>query len=335
MPKLEPKHIQQELEKGLIWPFYWIYGPETLKAKELIKRIKKAVFGQETLEESVASFAMESFDGGECDVHSVLDVAQSLSLLGGVRFILIRDAHLLKNPEALTALFGPPQKKSELLSVCVAVAKDFDARKKFSKALLESAPVIACDEIPEAQRESWITYLAKRRGLELHSSQLMHLSALDPWSLEIIDQELEKFSLAGAHSDVFLQELAQLGGMDSFIDAFFRRDKKTALEHLGFFADQPDQTLPLLGLLTWNVRQLVGFIADRQHQDYSFKANSYLMEKLKRWSPSWTISDLSLLQRELCQLDFSTKQTPLMPLGLWSQLVIRFTSDPREPESSG
>ena len=325
MPKLEPKNIQQELEKGLIWPFYWIYGPETLKAKELIKRLKKAVFGQEAESESITSFAIESFDGAECDVHSILDVAQSPSLLGGVRFILIRDAHLLKNPDALSELFGPAQRRSELFSVCVAVAKDFDARKKFSKTLIEKVPVVACEEIPEAQRESWITYLAKRRNLELHSSHLMHLSAIDPWSLEIVDQELEKFTLTGAQSDVFLQELAQLGGMDAFIEAFFQRNKKIALERLGYFVDQPDQTLPLLGLLTWNVRQLVGFISDREHRDYSFKANSFLMEKLKKWSPSWTLSELILLQKEICQIDFGTKQTPLMPLGLWSQLVIRFT----------
>ena len=182
MPKLEPKQIQQELEKGLIWPFYWIYGPESLKSKELIKRIKKAIFGSETVDDSTASFSIQSFDASDADVYSILDMAQSPSLLGGIRLILIRDAHLLKSAELLVDLLGPARRLSQLEAVCIAVSKDFDARKKFSKALLEKAAVVACEEIPESQREAWILYLAKRRAVELQPSQVLHLSALDPWS---------------------------------------------------------------------------------------------------------------------------------------------------------
>jgi DNA polymerase-3 subunit delta len=325
MPKLEPKQIQQELEKGLIWPFYWIYGPESLKSKELIKRIKKAIFGTDTVDESTASFSIQSFDGAEADVYSILDMAQSPSLLGGIRLLVIRDAHQLKNSELLVDLLGPARQLSQLDGVCIAVAKDFDARKKFSKVLVERAAVVACDEITEAQREAWILYLAKRRGLELQPSQVMHLNAIDPWSLDIVDQELEKFTLTGSQSDVFLQSLDRMGGVDDFIESFFQRNKKLSLEHLGYFADQPDQTLPLLGLLTWNVRQLVRFISDQSGHQNSSKMSFYLMERIKRWASLWGLHELISLQKDLFRLDYRTKQTPLLPLGSWSQVVIRYT----------
>ena len=40
MPKLEPKVIQKELEQGVLWPVYWLYGQERMKSRELFKRIR-------------------------------------------------------------------------------------------------------------------------------------------------------------------------------------------------------------------------------------------------------------------------------------------------------
>ena len=37
MPKLEAKQVQKELDEGWLWPVYWIYGPEGMKARELLK----------------------------------------------------------------------------------------------------------------------------------------------------------------------------------------------------------------------------------------------------------------------------------------------------------
>ena len=37
MPKLEPKTVQRELDQGQLWPVYWLYGGEAMKARELLK----------------------------------------------------------------------------------------------------------------------------------------------------------------------------------------------------------------------------------------------------------------------------------------------------------
>jgi len=320
MPKLELKAVQRELEQGLIWPFYWVYGPEKLKSRELLKRIQGAVAGSTT----AWMTGEEILEGNETDTATVLDSARSPSLGGGVRLIIVRDAHALKNPEALSELFGPPQKQSELMSVCVCISKDLDGRKKFSKTLLEKAAVVPCEEVTESQRESWIQYLAKRRGLELNSSLVMKLSSLDPWTLDIVDQELEKFSVAGSAADVILEGSSLMGGPDAFLESFFSRDLKPALSQVSHFADRPDESLPLLGLLGWNVRQLAILIADRQQGTRNSKLNSFVADRLRKWSSRWNLSEIIELQNELSEIDFGVKQTTLLPLGLWSGLVTRF-----------
>src|SRR3954469_23966099 len=98
MPKLEPKDVQKELEQGLLWPVYWIYGQEHMKARELLKRIKKTALGDSTAA-SVLGLGEENLDGSQSDSTLIVESAKSLSLGGGLRFLVIRDAHLIKAPE--------------------------------------------------------------------------------------------------------------------------------------------------------------------------------------------------------------------------------------------
>lgn len=321
MPEIDLKNAQRELEKGVVWPFYWIYGPERFKAQEIIKRIRTTV-----LDGRESSWNEEALDAGETTVEAVLDSANSLVLGGGTRIVFIKNAHLLKSPEALADLLGPSQPKAEIPVVCICLSKDLDRRKKFSKVLLDRAAVVSCEDIPENQRELWIQYLAKRRGMQLSPEGVTQLVAQDPWSLDGIDQELEKISLAGMDSQVILEHevtYATSGGAEAFLESVFCRDRMAALSQINTFASSPEDALPLLGLLGWNVRQLALVISDRENRTSFAKVNSYLADKFRRWSSHWTLSELILLQKELSHLDYCMKQTPLHVLGLWTDLLIR------------
>lgn len=340
MPKTEPKAIHRELELGMIWPVYWLYGSEKLKSRELLIRIRNACLGTEGKTEGktesktdkrgffgttlgLGGLNEDTFDGDQADCMRIVDSAQSLTLGGGIRFIIIRDAHLLKNQEELAPLLGPPMKRSELSSVCVFLAKDLDGRKKFTKVLLDKAAVVPCEEVPEGQRESWVQYLAKRRGLTLNPSVGQTLCSLEPWSLELIEQELEKFAVAGS-DEVLLGGSSPNSHSDFFIGSFLSRDLKAALPCVSYFADEPPLALPLLGLLGWNVRQLVSYLLDQQNGTRNTKLSPFIAERLRYWGPQWKLEEVLQLQEELSDLDFSLKQKPLLPLGLWTQLVNRF-----------
>ncbi len=319
MPKLELKAVQAELDQGLIRPFYWIWGPELLKGRELLKRIRKL---------ANSSWGEENLDGVEVDGAEICDLANSLCLGGGVKLVVVRDAHQVKNPEGLADLFGPPVPIANLTSVCVCLAKDLDARKKFSKLLIDQAAVVACEEVAEDQRESWITYLAKREGLTVSPQQARRLASLDPWSLDLIAQELDKLAMAGSDSDSVVQESRGAWDSDEWVENFFSKNRASTLARVGDLAENLDQALPLLGLLGWQSKQLAGFLADSEFNTNGFKSHPMQMNRLRRWSQSWRLAEVIELQHELFLLDWSFKQTPLMPLGLWSSLVCRFCPAP-------
>lgn len=323
-----PKIIQEELKKGLIWPVYWIYGPERMKSREVLRRIRDAVMGNAP---PLGGFSLaETFlDGSKVSGAEVLDSAQSMSLGGGVRFIVIRDAHLVSDIEEISPLLGGPTSKDSLASVCVFLAKDLDGRKKFSKVLMERAAVVNCEEVPERERESWIGYLAKARGLTVSPEITAQLTTLESWCLDLVDQELAKYSIAleaGALDadpqlarDVLLGDFGPQGGADEFLEAFLgQRNLKRSLEFAEALSMSPEDSLPLLGLLAWNVRHLALFLG----RSRTLRLNSFLEEKLRRWSRVWSLEEVIQLQERLAALDFSLKQTPKLPLGVWSALVL-------------
>lgn len=325
MPQLEPKLIQKELEQNLFWPVYWIHGQEKMKSRELLKRIKKSALPESDSQAASGLFSFgsgeETFDGAEVSASEVIDAARSLTLGGGLRFIVVRDAQDMKEPELLSELLGPKAPLSELSSICVFLSKDLDMRKKSSKLLIEKAAVVPCEEVAESDREAWVEYLAKQRKMTLDASLVTRMRSLDPWSLDIIDQELEKLSLSGDTSgDVLLIAGAEGSPTDQFIHHLFSRSSAGALQALQHFAQEPEESIPLLGLIGWNAKHLAQSVA----QPGKNKVNPYLAERLKKWTPLWTLSEVQELQNALCELDFCSKQTPLSALGLWSELAMQF-----------
>lgn len=335
MPKLEPKQIQKELEAGKIRPVYWFYGSEPMKSRELLKRIRSKVFGEEApasdeggFSTFAASFREAVLEAHDCEVGEILDTAQSLSLGGGGKLVIVKQAHLLKHPEPLLDLcqseFVDP---SSGASVTVFFSKDLDQRKKFSKGLLEKAACVPCEEIPEQDREAWVLYLAKRKSISLSETEQALLRGMDPWSLDLVDRELEKMEMAISLED---REAILLGGgegkgaSEHFVEAFFHRGLERALPEVHHFATSPENALPLLGLLGWNVKMLVGLLKDQEAGTRDTKLGSFLQERFSRYQRKWTLAEAISLQKTLAELDFSTKQTSRDPLGFWTDLVLQY-----------
>ena len=334
MPKLEPKVIQKELEAGNIRPAYFIYGSERMKSRELVKRIQKAVLNGEAQND----FNVEKWDASEVGCETILDAAQSLSLMGGVKLVIARNVDEVKNLDQLGAyLKGIENTNAVTLDqhacVLVLLSKNFDARKKASKVILETAAVVACEEVLEADREPWIDYLSKRRGIALSQSERLTLRGQDPWNLDVIDQEIAKLELVG--EDAKLRSEALLSGVssfarDEFLDAIFTRNFKLALSLVHLFSTEMEVQLPFLGLLSWNFRHLKLFVMEQEKKSRSVeKRNPYLMKNLERWRKHWDLASLTELEHGLFQIDFSLKNTRLLGIGLWTDVLIRIQPVPK------
>ncbi len=317
--KLNPGQMQQELKQQKFWPLYWIYGPERYLSRELVKSLRNQVVGGN-------SWAEERLDGAVTSASEVVAAAQSIPFGGGTRFLVVRDAHLIREPELFQELLGPRAALADLPFVCVFVAKDLDGRRKFSKVLVEQAAVVACDPIPELEREQWIHRLAVGLEIEPSGIPVEFFARSEPWSLEWVESELLKWKTAeeaepGLGAEILVGGPAAGVSSDRFMEAFLeQRSLLGTLPWVEKLGRRPEDALPLLGLLTWNVRML-GLLAARSR---SVRVAPFIEGKLRRALRSWTLEELKELQAELATLDHSIKQTPQEPLALWGVLVQRF-----------
>ena len=328
MPKIEAKALQKELDSGKVRPVYFLHGPERMKSRELVRRILRAALAGEPAN----AFNLEKLDGGEVGIERVLDATQAFSLSGGTRVILVRNAEELKSLDPLAEYLkelplSVPVDPAELPSVLVLVSKSFDGRKKASKVILEGAAVTECEEVTEQDREPWVDYLAKRRGLQLDAQERLTLRGIEPWSLDIVDQELAKLELVG--EDPALRAQALLSGIsayarDDFMDAIFCRDLPRALRLQHLFCSDMEVQLPFLGLLSWNLRHLKLYLLEQETRTRSSeKRNPFLTKNLERWKRHWSSSTLRRFEHGLFEIDFSLKNTRLLSAGLWTDLLLQ------------
>jgi DNA polymerase III delta subunit len=292
-----------------------------MKSRELLKRIQKAVHGDEPSND----FNLERMDGSEIGAESVMDAVQSFSLMGGTKLVIVRNADDLDRMDTLIPYLkeSPPEVDG---SVLVLMAKGFDGRKKVSKAIEAAAAVIECDSVKDDDREPWIDYLAKRRGVRVTPEEKLSLRSLDPWSLEMVDLELLKLELVG--DDPVLRADVLLSGVDAhardaFMEGLFNRQRQLALKHVHLFNQDMEVQLPLLGLIAWNLRHLkLLFIEKHTRTRSGEKRNPYLAQKLERWVKAWNLEALHEFEQELFEMDFALKNTRTLSEGLWLSLVL-------------
>jgi DNA polymerase III delta subunit len=164
----------------------------------------------------------------------------------------------------------------------------------------------------------------------LNERELLSLRGLEPWTLDMVDQELSKLELLG--NDPALRQDALSNGVssfaqDRFMDAIFTRNPKIAFELMHLFVGDMETLLPFLGLVSWNVRQLKLYLLE-QDEGASPQARRMprLQENLDRWKRFWNRRSIQLFEHSLFEIDFSLKNTRLSAFGLWSELIMDLKS---------
>jgi DNA polymerase III delta subunit len=295
MPRFEPKQIQQDLAAKKIWPLLWLVGTETMKARELARRVRAAASG-----EGKASLMQEVvLDGETCSAADILDAAQTLRLGSLFSIVSVKRAEKIKDPELLIPLAEKPSDAPPWLVLLFAAA--LDGRKKSTKAIVQSCAVVNCEAVAEQDRPAWVTYLAKTRGLKLDTVSSRNLAALDPWTLDRVDMELSRLALLPGHEDA--TQASVRGDANRLCQSLMAGDRAAAEREIAVMDTSVDGTLQTLGLLAWHLRQMATKPTQR-----------------------WTTQALMAAEQELQEFDRAIKQTTKLPRALWSTLAERLTT---------
>jgi DNA polymerase-3 subunit delta len=272
-----PKQALAELEKGQARPLYYLYGEEPFKIDEFIEKARVALFGRDT----DVSFCLDKVDGAQATGSEVLEKIQSMGLFGsggGRRLVIVRQAHLVKEVDPLSAVAMSAGKESPWGdSVLILAAESLDGRRKFHQWLKKQGLAIEFKPARDAELTQWVSYLAKKRGITVDAEAAELLAVVSGGSLYRLEQELEKawlYSGGEPGAKLTREGVSAVGAAQAshelvdLVRAILEAKRARALLLAEKLVQAPEDALGLVGFLVWALknpgRGLVGAIAGGQ-----------------------------------------------------------------------
>ncbi len=247
------KHLKAP--HGQVSSVFAVTGEEDLLRELAINRIVDHV-----LVGGLTPFNYEKFDGEECDHEAIINSANTLSMIGGRRVIVVKRAEqlLAKFPELLGYIVDPSPDTVLLLEF----SKSPDKRRKSWKELERKVTVVACETLDVAGVEKWVAEQAKGLDIQLGTNEVRYLISEFGTELRRLSKELEKMSLYATGERLDIDTISSLLGRSKaqsvfkFIDALALGDSTKALRQLGLLLDEGEPPLRILSLIDRLVGQL-------------------------------------------------------------------------------
>lgn len=243
-------------EKGALLPAYLIVGPDELKRKQAVARLRARVegpFSAFNLEELVA--------GGDLEPVAVLASLNTLPMGGDRRVVVIEPAEKLPKAvsEAIVGYLENPNEGCTLALVATTLAKSTRLYKAVAKVGARS--VIECAARKGRDLPPYVQKLAAAHGVSIDFDAARELIARVGESTTMLDTQVSTLAAllggSGAITRAFVEEhvsrVAEVKPWE-FLDRLSERD---AHRSLALYRLLDGSSLGLLSLVTGRLRELV------------------------------------------------------------------------------
>lgn len=243
-------------EKGALLPAYLIVGPDELKRKQAVVRLRARVdgpFAAFNLEELVAS--------GDMDPVEVLASLNTLPMGGDRRVVVIEAAEKLPKAvsEAIVGYLASPNESCTLALVAAALAKTTRLYKAVAKVGPRS--VIDCAAKKGRDLPPYVQKLASAHGVGISPDAARELVARVGESSTMLDTQLGSLAALLGGSGTVTREFVEANVARvaevkpwEFLDVLSARDARRALS---LYRLLDGSALGLLSLVTGRLRELV------------------------------------------------------------------------------
>ncbi len=237
-------------------PAYLVVGPDELKRKQVVTRLRARVdgpFSAFNLEEMQASADM--------DPAAVILSLNTLPLGSDLRVVVIEDANKLPKPvsEAIVSYLADPNPNCTLALVAESLAKNTRLYKAVAK--VGSKAVIECAAKKRRELTPYLQRLAGSHGISIDSDAAEELVARVGESTTMLDTQLGTLAglLGGSGRvtrDFVEQHVARVVEVKpwEFLDCLSKRDGARSLELLRLL---DGSALGLLSLIAGRLRDLI------------------------------------------------------------------------------
>ncbi len=317
MADWSPQALEQSVEKGEIYPLYFLYGDETFLIEDALARIEAKALG-----EGLRDFNLNTYYGGEVDPAQIRDAVETLPMMSQIRVVVVKGAHDLsdKDWDALSRLVDEPV--STTAFICVATKAD--KRKKYIKKFIEKGIVVEFKRPYDNQIPDWIRSIAQKHGLIMSADSVATVHELVGSNLQDIDGELLKLSqylgeIKKVSTEDVLKVVSRLR-IDSVFDlteAIGHNDRARALICLANLLDHGQNEVGVLALISRHVR-ILKLVADGLREGLSGPRLSsragvspYFLKSYVDQARSWNDRKIEQTFQALVDTDRALKSSPV------------------------
>ena len=327
---MTPDKLILQISKGQIEPFYFLYGPEIFYQTEIIQTLIK-----QWITDDNRDFNLETFDAQESTVNHWLGSAKTLSFLGGIKLVIVRNLHdaIPQDKEAQSLI---DYAENPIPEACLVVTSNkVDRKRKLFKILTGLKTAIACEAPKENELINWLRKRAEESNYSLSSNAARVLINRVGARPGILAKELEKTLLyAGANKSISEKDVAEVVGESktenvfALTEALKTKNPETALRLLNNQINHGEEPIKILGTIAWQFR-MIWEVKHYQKKNLpsgqiakSMGANPYVVDKALQHTSRFSTKQLRTGYLELAKADRSLKSTSQDPLAVMQTLVL-------------
>ena len=189
MAKHTYESVFSELRKGVFHPVYYFMGEEGYYTDRLTDYIAENV-----LPEDERGFNQTVFYGLDTTMDAVVDAARSFPMMADRQVIIVKEAQLIKNTDALSSYLKHPQPTTVL--VFAHKNGSLDKRKKIAAELEKVGAVLEFKKVKVEQLPAFVNNYMRGKGVVADEKTVRMICESIGADLSRLASEIDKLLLA-------------------------------------------------------------------------------------------------------------------------------------------
>lgn len=189
MAKYTYESIMQELKSGIYRPVYYLMGEEGYFTDKITDYIV-----ENALTEIERDFNLTVFYGLDTEIDTVIIAAKRFPMMAEKQVVVVKEAQLLKNVDALSFYLQSPQPSTVL--VFAHKNGSIDKRKKIATELDKKGVLLDSKKMREDQLPAFISGYLREKGLTADNKSVLMMRESIGADLARISGEIDKLAIA-------------------------------------------------------------------------------------------------------------------------------------------
>ncbi len=253
-----------------------------------------------------------NLDLAENRLEDFFESARSSSLIPEKKLIILKNIFGVDSEALLKFLKSHNLNKRDDVILLIIAFSDFDKNELFKYLIKKPNQVQNFKLLKAYEVKSWAKQFSNSLGIDLTSEALDFLISncgLDLWRLDCEIRKLADFKIKGVVSKSQVEELAVPSANYNIFrltDALAKKNKKEALEALYVALDNGEKSTELLGLLAWQIRNLLRFKSNPDKSS-DLKLHPFVLEKIRESARFFSVDELNAILSKIIDLDLAFK----------------------------